>query len=187
MGLLLLVAMILGALLYVGRLRERAGSGHATPAVPSRELRAHSERVDPFAPAGAEEEERQSASAGDSDDPFASLGPLPKPGGPRPTRTPEPGELVESKVWLEAIELSEIARWRVTLSVGDREQGDPVAEAAHQKEALEHYRRALLISEGWVEREISRFDPSDAQVRTVLARRKVWQKKVSELARSAAE
>ncbi len=168
LGLLGLIALMLGAVLYLGRLRSQAAKA-------AEEAETASVVEEPAAPV--------------NENPFARLGPLPGREGSsdedplpdKPTRVPRPGELTASDLWQDALEAVEVAYARIQLAVEAREKGDEDLARGLDAEAVEQFERALDMTGPWAEREVASFDPRDVQVRVVLQARERWREKVLEL------
>jgi hypothetical protein len=197
-GVLLLVAALIVAVLYVGRLRYRAKSETRAPE-PTADAASAEAAADPFAAAGAEEDsdpfeelDRSApaeTSAGavdpfaslDRDDPFADV-----PEENQSTLVPEPGALTGSEVWQEALAIVDRVGGRLMLATEAREKSRPDEERKYRREAIASLDDALRKTERWAEEEVARYAPHDLQVRTVTRMRKAWRAQAEELRRQNA-
>lgn len=171
-GVVALIALMLGAVLWLGGRQKRAREA---------ELRQAQDEA-----ARAEPEPR----AQDAD-PFERLGPHPgrvaaaakeaggDAGGERPT--PEPGALNGDEGWQEALEVASVAYARLQLATEAREQGDTDAERRFQREARERFSRALESTAAWYEEGVTPYDRRDLQVREIRNARARWADQIDRL------
>jgi hypothetical protein len=199
-GVLLLVAGLIVAVLYVGRLKYRA-EGESPAPRPAADGASPTVAADPFATAAGDpdgnpdpfEELDRSAPVETHTgpvDPFASLdrddafADVPKKN--ESTLVPEPGALTGSEVWQEALEIADRVGVRLMLATEAREKSRPDEERRYRREAIAAIDDALRKTERWAEEEVARYDPHDLQVRTVTRMRKAWREQAEELRRQDA-
>lgn len=182
-GVLLLVAGLIGGVLWVSKLKHDAGGGKPRVAETMASVEDEAAAEDPFE-AGAEKLEASPVvEEPESIDPFAGMDD-PFDGGlaeSTSTLKPEPGELTGSELWQGAMKTASRVGGRLMLATEAREKGKPAEEKNYRREARTALSQALQVTDQWAREEVSRFDPLDIQVRSVVKLRRKWIDQLAEL------